>query len=533
MKRFVSPYPSAIGVFVCFAITFLVLRTHQYVAVDGALRCLEVYHRQELFFHANNHLWYPANIFLWSQALSWFGLKAGTPVEFIELSQALNAVAAAACLGAVYILLWIATSSARLSLLAVTAYGFSRAFLLHATNSAEPVVGLCYSALAILLVVEALRRNKTWLLPFAGGCLGMAMASYQSMVLITPLAVLLGFGWSDADGKKGSLSSRLMRVARIFVGQFVAVVGTYGWAYWKSGETNVRGMIHRFLELQGGKEVYGSFSIAKVVNSPFGLVSALLPALPPDYVGVRSLLRHNFLWIACVASVLIWLACMCWLLARALIARWGGLDPRQRGLIFALLVSLLILIGPLLYWDPLYDKLWLQPLGVIIVLAGVLYRIGSLRRGPVITVILFSFLEAGTNLRWAIPAHINPTKGANEMASVAQIVKPQDFIVLNFDPISTLYLGFWASPQNTLLLPASTRAQALNWLADAETHTRESGGAVYFLSVFDETEQSWAEFLGKRVGIPYHAFDDYRSRSRIVQSFQVDGHTITLRKLPG
>jgi hypothetical protein len=530
-----NPYVAAFGVFLFFAILFLSLRTRQYLAVDGAVRALGVYHRQALFFDGNSHLLYSANIYLWSQALKLLGFQAHTPFEFIAISQALNAIAAAGCLALMFILVWTATSSAGVSLAATSAYGFSRAFVLHGTNSAQPVVGLFYSALGILIVVESLRRRSVWPLAPAGACFALALACYQSMVLIAPLALLFCVGWPTGNGNPPSWSNRWVRFTSLSSGGFAAVCAIYGWAYWTSGERSVVRMIHNFFQLEGG-HVYGYLTPAKLVNSPFGLISALLPALPADYGGVRSLFRepHNIFWLTCILVVVIWLWGICGLLASPVSSKWRSVDPSQRQLILALGVALLILMGPLVYWAPLYDKLWLQPLGVIIVLFAVLYRIGSphARRGAkVVLVMCFIASEAVVNLVWAISAHRSPTKGIEESLIVADVVKPNDFVVLNFDQVSTLYFTFWGSAQNSLLLPASRPELASSRLTRAINETRETGGHVYFLSVLDMSEEAWTAFLGNRVGIPYHSFDSYRSKSTVVHSFQLDGQTITLRRL--
>ena len=95
-----NAYLSAVLVFLIFLTLFLSFRSKQYTAVDGALRCLEVYHRQSIFFLGNNHLLYPANIFLWSRALDLIGLKASNVFEYLSASQAMNCTAAAGCLRA-------------------------------------------------------------------------------------------------------------------------------------------------------------------------------------------------------------------------------------------------------------------------------------------------------------------------------------------------------------------------------------------------------------------------------------------------
>lgn len=70
---------------------FLCLASNNFTAVDGPLRRLEVFHDRSLKFHGNNHLLYPANIYLWTGLMEQIGVRAESPIECIRLSQALNA----------------------------------------------------------------------------------------------------------------------------------------------------------------------------------------------------------------------------------------------------------------------------------------------------------------------------------------------------------------------------------------------------------------------------------------------------------
>src|SRR6266849_10513849 len=115
-------------VFVMFAGFFLALRSCDIGAVDGAVRCLEVFRRGRIFFHENNHLLYPANVLVWTRFLSHFGIKAGTPEEFYVIAQSMNCVAAAACLAMLFYLSLSLFSSLRLALSVVLGFGFSKAF---------------------------------------------------------------------------------------------------------------------------------------------------------------------------------------------------------------------------------------------------------------------------------------------------------------------------------------------------------------------------------------------------------------------
>jgi hypothetical protein len=267
-----------------------------------------------------------------------------------------------------------------------------------------------------------------------------------------------------------------------------------------------------------------------------GLISALLPALPADYAGITSLLRerHNIFWMTSTAITLVWISGIFGLVTRPVITKWRNVDGSRRLLILALLGNLAIVLAPLIYYDPLYNKLWLQPLGLLLFLLAVLYHsASSSTRRRAITILALSFIavEASSNLAAAIQAHRKPTQGVMEARLIADLVKPNDLIVLNFDDLSTLYLTLWGSSQNSLLLPASTLAEASNRIDQQIREARTTGGSLYFLSVLDMPEKDWTDFLGNRVGIPYHAFDGHRSKSVVVRSFVVNGKTITLRKL--
>jgi len=104
------------------------LRSHVYTDVDGAVRCLEVFHRQELFFHANNHLLYPVDVFAWHRLLSLFGVKATSPFEYLALTQIMNAVAAAGCAAVLYRLALLAMGSPGAGLMAAVMWRFPAPF---------------------------------------------------------------------------------------------------------------------------------------------------------------------------------------------------------------------------------------------------------------------------------------------------------------------------------------------------------------------------------------------------------------------
>src|SRR5438067_13029458 len=71
-----------VAVFVSSAIVLILLRSKDCFAVDGGFRCLDVYRRQNLFFHGNHHLLYPLNVLVWTRLLSALGFQPGGALEF-------------------------------------------------------------------------------------------------------------------------------------------------------------------------------------------------------------------------------------------------------------------------------------------------------------------------------------------------------------------------------------------------------------------------------------------------------------------
>ena len=109
------------------------------------------------------------------------------------------------------------------------------------------------------------------------------------------------------------------------------------------------------------------------------------------------------------------------------------------------------------------------------------------------------------------------------------LVRPSDRIMLDFDSVSTLWLSFWGQDSKSLVLPASTQAEAKQWLASAKEDCQHNHGRILFIGVLDEDRQHWDNFLGKRVGIPFSFLDDYRAHAIVLQKYAVGTGSVTLR----
>ena len=177
---------------------FVLLRTQQYLAVDGAIRCLWIYWQKRPTAGGNNHLLYFMNVFVWTKALSLMGVNATGPFDFVRLTHLMNALAAAGSVSLLWTLSYHATGNIRAAWAASCAYALSNAFLLHATSTAEPMVGLWWSLASVLIVASGVAASSRLRLFVGGTLLLLAMATYESMVLIGPAELIFIYCW---DGR--------------------------------------------------------------------------------------------------------------------------------------------------------------------------------------------------------------------------------------------------------------------------------------------------------------------------------------------
>ena len=524
-----------------FFALYAALRSPDLTAVDGPLRSVEVYHRQELFFHENNHLLYPAIVWGWNRLLEPMLGPSQDGLAFARRTQLMNGLALAVVVGLLFLLVHGATGSMGAAVGAASAYGFSRTVLLHATNAAEPPVGVMLSVLAVTAAAGSRDEDgrRAWLAAVAGVSLGAAMAVYQAMVLIGPAVLWLCAAppTSRSADERRSWRIRARRVCFFLVGGVVAVASIYGFAYAHRGITGPTAQLQRFLAVDGGTHVYGGLSLSKVVNTPIGLVGNLFRAYSSDYAGLRSLLRDHRTdgWLIWAMFLLLVSTAVAWVLGQLVLRRWKLLGPTQRlafGVAFAGLVS--TLIGPL-YWQPTYDKMWLLPMAAVTALAALgLSVLPSSRGRQVLLVACIGLLlvEVASNGWWTIPNAGAPTPYLREARQVSERLQPDDLLVHEWDKVSILYKALYGFGRPQFDLPTLAHARGAGVTDDLREmirRTNAKGGRVYFLGILDLSQETWQPFLGDRLGVPYRALDEYRNHSTPEITFHVDGKPVSLR----
>lgn len=525
------------GIWLGFAVIYLSLRTNQYTDVDGALRCLTIYWRRPPYVGPNNHLLYPANVYAWSRLFKALGVSWSGPISFIRSIQAMNAIFAAGAVALVYFLTWRLTSSGLIAFVCALIYGLAHAVLMHATNSAEPVVGLFVSLAAAALTAEGLARAKLAPLFYGGLCLALALANYESMVLIAPLLFLMGAICPDGhDSQVGiriadlNLPNRfnglMRRSSRIFAlgaGFLMGVVLIYGSAYYSIGVTAPRQMFQRFLQMGGSPGVYGGLSLSKVLNLFVGLIGNLVAVLPLDYRGLRWLLFGQ----RSVTPIILLISIGATLITSAAIVCSRFVRRRRRSgpswAVCCLLVAGSVCVFfPIFYWDPMYDKLWLQPLALAMIAAGlaVSRMEGTGRRVLVALSAALLAMEVAANVPLILRGHIRPTACLEDARAVAGIVRPDDKVITDFDPVSTLWAGIYdENPSRVLAFPAVSPLASIPILVRWKNQCETAGCRILFISLLDQSEQTWQAFLGNRVGVPYQALAPYRDDSKTLLQF--------------
>jgi len=509
---------------------FAALPSRDYAAVDGGARALEVFRHTAGVTGGNNHLLYPAYVRGWTALLGTLGAPLGGPAEFLRAAQLLDAVSAAVAVAFLFLLARRTAGSSPVAMLVTVLYGCSRAFVLHATHGSEPMPGLAWSLVGAWLVVRGTERPSAALLAAGGAAQALAMASYQSMVLVAP--ALLVYAWLG-----GPREGRWWRAALFVAPALLATAILYAALYAASGTTSAAVMLARFLQLDGAPRVYAGLGLTKTLNLPLGLASAVAPVLPPGYAGLRSLLDgrvpRSWAAVAIGASLLAALGALGLCVAALRAARRSPPEGGVRAAWVAGVVAAAGVLVPLLWWNPLYDKLWLQPLALaalgVCALAGARPRSAAWR----VAALVGALALVAVDLAGAVAAHRSPTPCLAQAREVARLVRPSDLVVRGWDPLSFAYGVFYEPRAHAFDLPQAAIASGAGTARrlDAErSAARERRGAVYYLGVFDADSTAWEAFLGRHAGLPWSALAGVRASAVPVARYACGGATLWLRR---
>ena len=510
--------------FICIVVAFFAfyarLASNNYTAVDGGVRCLDVFFAGQPFIHGNNHMLYPYHIYVFNKALSSCGLTASDAIQYFHLSIFLNAAAAAMALGVLFLIMLDLGISDKLSVLGVTLLAFSDSFAINATNPNEPMAGLCLSAIAVWLSLVADRRRSFFLSCLSGCVFAYAMATYQSMIFWLPavLAVYVFKLWKEKDNKL----SCFILLGAVVSAFLISTIVIYGYAYDRfyhiSGFSRC---FARFLQADGfGHGAWGKFSL---INFPMlfpGLVQAFFH-LP--FAGLRQTFLDP-------ASVKLWIlpfvvvAVLCAMLL-FVIQRLIKQQDLNKWIWFMLLLFVMIPSVCPFYWTITYSKLWLQPLAAFAVLTAfslsALNKVvanGQKRQWIIGFVIAFSAIMLTWNeVTVLLPNHHGTPEVDTIMSQIDMNVEDNSLVFTNWDAVGVTFSHLYPRSREIISLPAlviETRPSGLQKFMDAKiADAVKQGRHVYFLGVLDTARTDWDAFFKSQLGVDYDSFEKYRKAS--------------------
>jgi len=471
---------------------------------------------------------YPVYVLGWTRIARWLGFGLSDPKGFLRLVQAMDSLLAAGCCAILFAWVRSLTDSLKLALMAALFWALSHAVLLHATNASEPLAGLFISLCALSMALLSIRQARASLMIPAGFLIALAMASYQSMVFIGMACGFLGLLWPIET----TSGDRIKRALALTISFFVSLGLIYSLCYWLQGIRGIAEAKEAFIAIRAG-EAYGGFGLAKLLNLPIGLTHAIVIAIPHDYEGLRWLLKHPDGWLLrAPVSVLILTSVAVWAIGRK---RSPSAPEWLNAFTIACCSALVLDLLLLLYWDPLYDKLWLQPLWLSLLLSFT----RSAYSVPPSTIAkralwLMLIVCPAINLWAAVGSARGSWPNFDEATRVNVVVSPVDYTITEWNSVALLYRQIWAGDARSFDFPAATCARISAGLREMEegiAATRARGGQVYFLGTLDLDRSAWDSFLGGRCRVPYETLQPYRDRARTIATFQSDGRIITLKRL--
>lgn len=529
---------------ISFLSLYSTFNSNQYTAVDGALRCVQVFRVSQPYIHGSDHMLYPIHVYLWFHFWRILGIEVQDVFQYISLIQRMNAFAAALSLGLFSLMLLHLTDSLKISIFGTLALGFSSAFIHHATNSAEPMVGFFLSLVALIISYAAVQQDRYVLYYLGSFFLVYAMATYQSMFAVFPgILIMIFVLLFDAGNRTRHIIKRLFTYTLFCL---INIVILYGSAYYYLGDRSQFHSIARlFLPGFYVGSIYGGLSFDSLIGIAFGIIEALFYSKEwlQDASSLLeiSMMQINIFTLVKIISYMV-LAVLWISIFYFYKNNLQEIAVSSRNALLVVLSMVVFVLIPPFYFFPTYDKLWLQPL-VFIITFLCLTTVAIEQRKSVpkkmLNITWFSFvgfLMLYNSYTVLIPSHFKPTQYLKEAREVGTIVSSQDLLVCGWDGVSLLVSNFEKS-ENTFIVPfvalvmKSDSKGLLSALEGRIMETRRAQGKVFFLGILDLNEQAWNAFLGHRLKHDYHLFDVYRERVKLIRAFRIDKECISLFEL--
>ena len=339
------------------------------------------------------------------------------------------------------------------------------------------------------------------------------------------------------DGMPGRLNIATM-ISRLFwvgVGGTLGICAVFGWSFHMQG-IPLGKMVSQFFNLAEGSDAFFGLHLSRALHLPLGYLSGWYKILPPDATGIRTTLARP--------DAAFW---VCWIATGAFLVggislhvmRGWWLISQKFGTIWLVttIIAGLGLAFPLLCWDPYYDKLLLLPLmgSVAIGLAA----LGCSRRGTeqrqtryrsVVGLLILEMLSTGGSTIWEWR---NPKTFLDDAKVVASIVGPNDWVVLEFNPVAAYFDTMLMTDRDrSMTMPMLKKEEARSWITNAKVQCERSGGRLLFLGVLEMDRKNWDAFVGRIGGMEYDELEAERRSAKELARFKNGEQQIFLYEVP-
>lgn len=440
------------------------------------------YQRQNV----QKHLIFPLYAFCSYQVARLFGYQ-GNGLKPLQIA---NAISAAVASGLFALLLVLRKKPIHSALFITIALALSNAFCSMATDIAEAVIALPFLLLGLILIDL---KKPFW----AGLVLGISAACYL-LSLIIALAITLGL----------LLRRQVKTALLLFVTSTLTTIIIYLTLLFLAGYHNLNQLFYvlTFMPEQG---TYGGFKPSNPFTIFIGFANSLFPFLSQGFYGMREIISSGgitliaFLFIA-LAGLLLALLCLFFHLKKS----------KDRN---ELPLGAIIFLGALfssLIWDPYHLKIWVYAtIGFWLMASDIinLTQVSLKPRGAlgVVPFLIFLFALAGSNISHLVKLN-SPNPKWQTAKTIAQIVRtnPADIVFGSWEPEFS-YLSIFVPENNLICLPdliLENRQDSVAVQAEIETavtDSRDQNGTIYFVNIFNRSEQELKRLYAIRLRSPW------------------------------
>lgn len=513
-----GPLPAiwvSLALLVCFSALFMTFKSESLEAVDGAGRAFGVLDRDTPTIHGNNHMLFEVNLDAFHKMVGVFAEDPKTRMDFYKRSSLLNSLTGAAAIVLAFLIGLELMGNLRAALFGSLLTGLSISFSLHATNPNEPMPGIFLSCLALYLCL----RSNWLLIVLAGGFFAYSMACYQSMAAFGPAAAIALF-WPK-DGQSLRFSNTL-KPALLLTSFLLFTVLIYTWAYSQFlGISNLSEAAERFKEMhgKGDKGIWGAPTLADLVRIVHSWPTQVF-ALP--FSGFRETYLVAEDSKLELLKYLVLAGTTYGLMALGFVYFWSEIKMRAAGALrnFAIICSMIFI--PLLaafYWDPHYNKLWIQPSIGLLMLSSAWVDSNRIKI-PWKTYYIPAF--AVLLLIWNLKEKIIPNAiGNDELVSTLEIWDqsiPEDAAVIVEWNKEGIYFSRLFPAKRDFFYLSSEAVYSSEKEVITSIHSKhdDPNKKLYFIGLLHLDEREWEPFLGDQLQLRYESFEPFRKNAERV-----------------